>query len=215
MKKPKHYSSKDEAINAELYGYFISHHADDGWDDPDKFGNFKRLITLAEKANYPLDGASVLDIGCGTGDMAGFLRKRKIGDYLGIDIFDLSIQLAKMKFPEEQFRTGDFLKLKIKQKYDFVFASGALSAILDSDNYALMEAFITKMWERSLHGIAYNFLVKRFPEEHDDTLFLYDLDRVLALCKTTIPHGTIEYELNRAGDDLEFLQAHVFITHTS
>lgn len=207
----KRYSSQDKKITEDLYHYFLQHGEDDGWGEKDKYGNFQLLTKISEFTKQPIEGSSILDVGCGTGDFVAFLRGHTIEDYLGVDIVKLSIQLAKLKYPKEKFRSGDFLKLKIDKQYDFVFSSGAMSAILKTDNYALMESFIIKMWEHARLGVAFNFLVKRFSQEDDDTLFLYDIDQVRALCKKNVPQAHCEYTLNRAGDNLEFLQAHVYL----
>lgn len=209
----KIYSQKDKKITEDLYHFFTQYGEDDGWGERDKYGNFQYLIKLADYAHHPLKGSSVLDVGCGTGDMAGFLRGHGIDEYLGVDIVNLSIQLAKLKYPKEKFRKGDFLRLKLSSKYDYVFSSGTMSAVLATDNYSIMESFIQKMWNTATIGVAFNFLIKRDKHDDDDTLFLYDLDHVLSLCKKVTPSAKVDYEINRAGDRLEFLQAHVYLYH--
>lgn len=213
MNPHKVYSSKDKKITEDLYHFFTQHGEDDGWGERDKYGNFQRLIKISEYSNHLLQGSTVLDVGCGTGDMAAFLRGHDVGEYLGVDIVDLSIQLAKLKYPKEKFKTGDFLRLKFDKKYDFIFSSGTMAAVLASDNYTIMQSFIEKMWDLSKVGIAFNFLTKRDKNDDDDTLFLYDLDQVLKICKKTVPKAKIHYEINRAGDQLEFVQAHIYLNH--
>ena len=206
------YSKKDRKITEDLYHYFVQHDSEDGWGERDKYGNFQQLIKIEKYSKHPLANSSILDVGCGTGDMSGFLRGYNIKEYLGVDIVELSIKLAQLKYPKEKFKKGDFLRLQFDQKYDFIFSSGTLAAVLASDNYTIMEVFIKKMWSLTLLGVGFNFLVQRFAGETDDTLFLYNLDTVLTLCKKFVPASQLHYELNRAGDNLEFLQAHVYLT---
>ena len=212
MSSTNTYSKKDRKITEDLYHYFVQHDAEDGWGDRDKYGNFQQLIKLENYTKHHLNNASILDVGCGTGDMSGFLRGYDIKEYLGIDIVELSLKLAQLKYPKEKFKKGDFLRLQFDQQYDFIFSSGTLAAVLESDNYVIMEAFLKKMWSLARYGVAYNFLVQRFKGETDDTLFLYNLDTVLSICKKLVPASQTHYELNRAGDNLEFLQAHVYLT---
>lgn len=207
----KVYSKKDRTITEELYDYFLKHGEDDGWGERDKYGNFQSLIKIVDFAYFPLKDASILDVGCGTGDMAGFLRGFDIGEYSGIDIVELSIKFAQLKYPKENFKKADFLRAKIDSTYDYIFSSGTLAAVLSTDNYVMLEAFIEKMWRHTRHGVAFNFLTKGSENEIDDTLFLYDLDRVLSICKKAAPKTRVEYILNRAGDTLEFLQTHVYL----
>lgn len=208
----KIYSHKDRGITEELYEYFLKHGEEDGWGERDKYGNFQNLIKIVDFTNFPLKGASVLDVGCGTGDMAGFLRGFEIGEYLGIDIVELSIKFAQLKYPKEKFKKADFLRAKINKTYDYIFSSGTMAAVLSTDNYVILETFVKKMWRHTRHGIAFNFLTKRTKDDSDDTLFLYDLEKVLEICKRTVPDARIEYLLNRAGDDLEFLQTHIYLS---
>jgi hypothetical protein len=69
------------------------------------------------------------------------------------------------------------------------------------------------MWKLCSKGAAINFLIKRTPHDTDDTLFLYDLEKVLSLAKEVAPKAKISHEIHRAGDHDEFLQAHLFLYH--
>lgn len=211
MKKTSKYSAEDKKITEDLYHYFLQSNQDDGWGDKDKYGNFAKLITLTSYTKSSLEGSTVLDVGCGTGDFSEYLRERNISDYTGLDLVELSIQLAQMKYPSEKFIIGDFLTTSFPSRFDYVFCSGTLAAILDTNNYTMMEAFITKMWKLCSKGVALNFLIQRTPRDHDDTLFLYDVEKVLSLTKKAVPDAKISHELHRAGDHDEFLQAHLFL----
>ena len=101
------------------------------------------------------------------------------------------------------------------ETYDYVFCSGALAAVLATDNYQMMEAFIAKMWPLAKVGVAFNFLTRETPAEHDRELFLYDLERVLELCKEQAPKARLEKTQNRAGDDLDFLQTHMYLLRSA
>ncbi len=205
------YSPKDKAINDQFYGYFLRHNQDDGWGDNDKYGNFKLLTDIVTYTNKPLKGTTVLDVGCGTGDLFNYLIQRGIRDYLGIDIYQMSVEYAQMKYPDGKFITSDFLEFKTDEKFDYVFSSGALAAVLESNNYEMMAAFVKKMWDLATIGVAFNFLTREYPRDKDNELFLYDLDEVLRICKEQAPSAKVEYVQNHAGDDHDFLQTHIYL----
>ena len=61
--------------------------------------------------------SSVLEIGCGTGDLLTVLNP---GRGLGIDISSKMVEIAQKKFPHLQFETGDLENLQIEEKFDYV-----------------------------------------------------------------------------------------------
>lgn len=209
------YSEKDKTINDLFYGYFLRHNMDDGWGDKDKYGNFKLLTDIAHYTNKPLADSSVLDVGCGTGDFADYLKQQGVTDYLGIDLYDMSIDYARMKYPKEKFVTGDFLAYDFNRTFDYVFCSGAVAAILDTDNYKIMTSFVKKMWELAHTGVAFNFLTREYEKEKDEELFLYDLDEVLRICREKTKSAQIEHIQNRAGDSGDFLQTHIYLLRSA
>lgn len=215
MKNNITYSKKDEEINSEFYGYFLDIHEDDGWGDNDKYGNFEMLLKIFEMTKSLISESTILDVGSGTGDFSQFLKDRCVKKYTGIDLYELSTKLAQLKYPDQKFLTSDFLTHDFDTTFDFVLCSGTLAATLDSDNYAVMEAFLEKMWRLCNKGIGINFLTKRTENEKDDMLFLYELDKVLLIAKKIAPNSQIEHILNRAGDKKEFLQTHLFIIKTN
>lgn len=206
------YSDKDRLINDQFYGYFLRHNLDDGWGDRDKYGNFKLLTDITQFTNQSLNGASILDVGCGTGDFYNYLKQRGIKDYLGIDIYHMSVEYAQMKYPEGKFATSDFLTFDLRPlAFDYVFCSGALAAVLATDNYQMMEAFIAKMWPLAKIGVAFNFLTRENVLDRDRELFLYDLQTVLNLAEKNAPGAKVEKIQNRAGDHEDFLQTHIYL----
>ena len=68
---------------------------------------------------------SVLEIGCGNGRDAMEIIKRT-NNYLGIDIADNFIKIAKEKVPQGKFETGDIENYNFPNNLDIVFAFASL-----------------------------------------------------------------------------------------
>lgn len=211
MPKKIAYSPKDFLINADIYRYFLKSKRDDGWTKEDKFENFEYLVKIEEFANTSLNYASCLDVGCGTGDLSLFLEKYNIKEYLGIDIFEGSINVALEKYPKQNFLQGDFLSYPFKNTFDFVFCSGGLTTKLNTDNYQIMEAWIKKMWQLADKGLAFNLLIEQFDNQNFGTLFLYRIDDVLNVCKRLKPKPKIETVITPAGAGDTLYEMHVYL----
>ncbi len=142
------YSKTDKRINEEVYQRFMDLGIDDGWTPEDKLENFQLFLTICELTKHPIEQASVLDVGSGTGDFAFFIGQKNVRQYIGIDIFEKVVQMAQQKYPEYDFLVGDFLALDLPQ-FDFVYSSGALTTKLASDNYEMLKKWLTRMWKLS------------------------------------------------------------------
>jgi len=106
---------------------------------------------------------TVLDVGCGFGELSKFLDKKFINvNYTGIDIVPEFINQAKLlyphdKFPNRQFLVKDYLSEPISEKYDIVIASGILNSQVPS-NVQYRENAIKTLWDISGRVFAFNML---------------------------------------------------------
>jgi len=138
----------------EEYGY---NHKTVGWgSDVDQILRFEVLCRGLE-----LQGKSVLDVGCGLGDLVPFLED-KIGKeftYTGIDIAPKLVQSANDKFGKENIRfiCTEMSKLPKNEVYDVVFLSGALNYRVE-DNVEYAKTVIEELYHRSREAVAVNFL---------------------------------------------------------
>jgi len=129
-----------------------------GWDKGKQDIRFEVLTSQVD-----LSGKSVLDIGCGFGDLNRVLRHR-YGDnysYFGVDVVPDLIAEGRYHYPDRniKFCVGDFLKLDISDKFDFAIASGIFNYKMQGvDNYALIEASIAKAIGLVKEGISFDFL---------------------------------------------------------
>ena len=83
---------------------------------------FEALLSLGE-----LDGRSVLDVGCGFGDLLAFLDERGIrARYTGLDVCAPMIERCRDRFAgrDVHFAVADVLDYEPGHEYDFVVASG-------------------------------------------------------------------------------------------
>lgn len=75
-----------------------------------------------------LNGAHVLDIGCGFGDFFGYLKKKGIVvQYTGWDIVTEFIITARAKHPEARFELINPLVHAVKTQFDYVVMSGVFA----------------------------------------------------------------------------------------
>lgn len=97
--------------NANLYDQYHSFVS--------KYGN--DLVELLAAKN----GERILDLGCGTGDIAKILYDKGI-DIIGIDNSETMIQQAKVKYPEVTFLVKDATSLGYENAFDAVFSNATL-----------------------------------------------------------------------------------------
>jgi SAM-dependent methyltransferase len=110
-------------------------------------------------------GVSVLDVGCGFGDLYGYfkaeglLSRHKIS-YTGTDISPKILEVARKKYPDARFELKDILTDRQMPRFDYVFCSGALN-IRTADREEHLEfvkEMIFRMWDLAAYGAAINFL---------------------------------------------------------
>ncbi len=130
-KLEKHYSPR---VNSEDKGYQIL-----DWESED--AHLGRFSALTDQLD--LTGMSILDVGCGLGDLYGFISEEKIDvTYKGIDILDDMVDEARRRYPEADFLSGDMFSKELfsEYEYDVVYSSGIFNLNLGNNREFLKRA---------------------------------------------------------------------------
>ncbi len=143
---------------------------------------------------------SLLDVGCGFGDLAAYLRRDGWrGDYLGIDISAETIATGKKKHPGLNLQVKDILADPMPEQYDWVFCSGALNyKCVGCNNYDYLGQMLGAMFAQANKGVAFNLLSPLVDYEQDIS-FHPRFDRLLPLVtgltkRFTLRHDFVPYE---------------------
>jgi SAM-dependent methyltransferase len=85
-----------------------------------------RFKYLVEKVD--ISDKSILDVGCGMGDLLPFLyAKADDFQYQGVDINPNFIEIAKKRYSGHQFDVIDPFAVDLKRKFDVVLTSGVMN----------------------------------------------------------------------------------------
>ena len=113
-----------------------------------------RFSVLCEIGN--ISNCSILDVGCGFGDLYGYLDYKKIKtDYYGIDINPHLLELGQKIYPKANLELRDFEEEKFTRKFDWVFASGITSV---KGSYPQIKKIMIEMFRICKNGYAMNFV---------------------------------------------------------
>jgi SAM-dependent methyltransferase len=141
-----------------------------GWEKGKQGIRFKILTS-----QYNFENKTVLDIGCGFGDLNKTLSE-KYGNsysYCGFDIVEDLIKIGKEKYNGENIRfiVDDFLNAELeKNSFDFAIASGSFNFKLDDNhNYEYITSVIEKAMYVSKDGLAFDFLSDKVDYQYDHT----------------------------------------------
>ncbi|MCP4326546.1 MAG: methyltransferase domain-containing protein [Alteromonadales bacterium] len=159
-----------------------------GWHSTDAQQN--RFQALCE----PLDltDKSILDLGCGYGDLKRYLEKPinhqlttgyKIASYLGIDQHSAFIKSARQHFintANTEFIKADFSNIVLPQ-VDIIIASGSLNYRSRQQNY--LQKLIITMYESANDTVAFNLLDSRYFKP-SKLLIAYDPQEILSFCRS-------------------------------
>ena len=154
-----------------------------GWQS--RYNQEKRFAVLLEVG--PLSHMRVLDIGCGVGDLYGYMQRKGIrSEYTGVDILPEMVAHARKRYPDAHFRVGDALQGLGSGKFDYVLCSGAFNVNFGSNQDAVQK-ILPELLACSSRGVAINFLSTR-ARERDSILYNYDPEAMTAFCRKLTPH---------------------------
>jgi SAM-dependent methyltransferase len=165
-----------------------------GWKDREQqYLRFEILADIGE-----LDGKSVLDVGCGFGDLLGYLTEAgKRVEYTGIDINPDIVSEARKRYPGVRFECQDLTEQRVDGHFDYVIESGVFNHKL-SDNERFMRDMLSAMFDHCVSAVAANMMTS-YVDYRDDHLFYYDPGEALGFAKelsrfTSIRHDYPLYE---------------------
>jgi trans-aconitate methyltransferase len=171
-------------MDKRLIKFYDQHLAKHGVHSPEALAwrnddsQSKRFRVLSEIGD--LNGCSVLDEGCGLGDLYAFLQSRRVyTQYKGIDINEQLIMAARQKYPGVLFEVADFSEY-VSERVDYVLSSGALTFGIPNAKQVYFE-HIMKMYDLSKIGAAFNMLDDTF-WRGDDTYVTYTVEEVYEFC---------------------------------
>ena len=144
-----------------------------------------RFAILTQIAD--LQGASVLDWGCGTGHLATWLSENGVAcRYTGVDVVPEFLELGSQKHPQHRFGHLDEFD---DETFDWVLVSGVFNNRRE-DNIAFFSLHIADLWERCTQGVAFN-LMSTWVDYEDPDLWYAPPELIFEKMKAFTPYVTI------------------------
>ncbi len=155
---------------------------------------FLRFANLCQVGD--LEGKKILDFGCGMGDFLHFLKHElKINvNYTGVDIVPEFIQIAKERFPDQQFTTEDVLKTDFfkTNKFDYIFCSQVFNnKYLNTDPIVFVQEVMGILYSASNEAVVMDF-VTDYVDFKEDHLNYYSPENIFSLAKKLTKRVTLK-----------------------
>ena len=164
------------------------------WDYRSMAVRFRALVK-----DTPVQGKSILDAGCGMGDLLPFLYAKTTDfKYLGVDINKEFIKLAKRHYEGHRFEVGDPFNKRVGN-FDIIISSGVMNG--NAPNWlAKRKKMIANLFSQTDEVLAFNMAggLKPIP---DDPLIAYaDPNEIYNYCQSL----TERVKLNTSYLDKDF-----------
>src|SRR6266404_4595412 len=148
------------------------------WDYRSMAIRFRELVK-----DVPLDGKSVLDAGCGMGDLLPYLYSKSTSfKYLGVDKTPGFVEIAKKRYEGHNFKVGDPFNKKLGE-FDVVFSSG----VMNGNHEGWLEnrkKMITALFDHANQALAFNMAGGLKPIPNDSLIAYADAQEIFEFCKS-------------------------------
>jgi len=146
----------------------------------------RRLVRYGVLADVgQLNGASILDLGCGLADFYEYLCSRGIHPkYTGYDISPDLIARATARFPKVEFETRDIQRDGIPREFDYILSSQAFNYRLKhEENLEMVKDILRRCLDKARKAVACDFL-SSYVDYREEHLYYYSPEEMLRYCKT-------------------------------
>ena len=132
-----------------------------------------------------MQGASVLDIGCGLADFYAYLLENGIeANYTGYDITEDFIQIAQERFPNGHFEVRDIQTQGIPTRFDYIVSSQTFNnRFMHDDNTQVMQDVLRIAYEACDKGLAVDMMTS-YVDFKEDHLFYYQPEDIFRYAKS-------------------------------
>lgn len=145
--------------------------------------------------------ASLLDVGCGFGDLFGYLKDRGWqGDYLGLDICPELLDEGRKRFGPlgARFECLDLSSESLAISADVAVAIGIFNHRLKGDNLEFVAQMLHAMWAHSTQAVVVDFLSTTADRPRRE-LFHADADVILRMAlgyskRVRLDHSYMPFE---------------------
>jgi SAM-dependent methyltransferase len=148
------------------------------WDYRSMAIRFRELVRDA-----PIEGKSILDAGCGMGDLLPFLYAKSTDfKYLGVDKSKEFVEIAKQRYEGHEFKLADPFVRRIGI-FDVVLSSGVMNG--NSENWMeKRKRMISALYDQTGEVLAFNMAGAIKPPGNDSLIAYADAMEVSDFCKT-------------------------------
>lgn len=160
--------------------------------DSSKRTQLMRFLAFAQTSR--LEGASILDIGCGTGDFFEFLKQQCISaDYTGFDISPVMIERCIERFPDGNFVSGDFLTWVPERSFDYTIAIAIHNNVRVDDAREILEATLLKQFELAEKGAHMSVLSSQY-SDFSQSMKSWDPKDILTMAMEITPYVVFRHD---------------------
>ncbi len=143
---------------------------------------------------HALEGKSVLDIGCGVGDLLQHLRDRNVAcHYHGVDLSSEMIDRCRKRFHDAEFSCSNVLEWDDSRRYDYTVAFGIHNNVRFDGYHEFLERMTRKQFALCAGAAHLSLLTDRFPgfAEH---MQAFRAERILTLALEITPYVSLRHD---------------------
>lgn len=156
------------------------------WDYRSMAIRFRQLVKYV-----PVEGRSILDAGCGLGDLLPYLYAKSANfKYLGVDINKEFIKLAQEHYEGHKFEAGDPFNNKIG-KFDVVISSGVMNGNVPGW-LNKRKKMIANLFSQADEVLAFNMAGGLKPVAPDPLIAYADPKEIYDYCLTLAKHVKLD-----------------------
>lgn len=165
---------------------------DDDYAKVDTSMRTQRMRFEAFVTSHDLHNKSILDVGCGVGDLWQHLQRHNIDcDYLGTDLSSEMIKRCRERFPETSFEAQNIVEWETEKTFDYVVAI-AIHNIKIANGWEILKQVTTRQFELCTTAAHLSLLTDRF-EGYDDHIQPWRVERVMEFALTLTPYVLIQH----------------------
>jgi SAM-dependent methyltransferase len=148
------------------------------WDYRSMAIRFRELVK-----DIPIEGKTILDAGCGMGDLLPYLYARSVNfRYLGIDKTEGFIEIAKKRYEGHDFKVGDPFNNRLGL-YDVVISSGVMNGNVPGW-MKKRKKMIANLFDQTGEVLVFNMAGGHKPPSDDSLIAYADAGEIFKFCKT-------------------------------